>query len=367
MIRSQHVRAPRLYPLSSPLGQHRNLGLIWGWAMVVAVAMSTQFLFQPFIWRDFAIGDILASWVEMLRDRVIVAVCIATALSLFGRLPASSLAQGMVLQAIAIVIGAITGEGLLRGLAAQDDRQDIVSFAGRIIRWTLVGGAISTTIYIWRTGSALAAAAQNAYLDNAQLRRVATSTRLEMLKRQIEPHFLFNTLATIRRLQQTDSARSQRLLGDMLDYLSATLHEGPAAGETLGEEVRLVVAYLEVCAARMAGALHIRTQISTGLERIIFPPLVLATLAENAIKHGIDPEIGGEITLSARRQGNMIAVTITDTGVGFGEKTSGSGIGLSNVSERLRLMYGPEATLRLSSNKPHGVCATVLVGDREPQ
>jgi hypothetical protein len=353
----------RSKPRSLPGGQLHDLALLWGWAIILATAMSTQFLFQPFIWRNFALTDIFASWIGILRDRVIVAVCIVAALALLGQLRPRTLVQSMILHATAIVIGATAGEGLLQKIAAQDYNQDPFSFAGRVVRWTLAGGAIATMIYVWRTGSALAAAAENARVDEARLRRVAASTQLELLKRQIEPHFLFNTLATIRRLQQIDAARSQRLLGGLLDYMSATLDDRPV-GKSLGDELRLVVAYLEVCAARMAGPLLIRQDVPPELEQIKFPPLALATLAENAIKHGIDANVGGEVVLSARRHGDMVAVTITDTGVGFSDKTSGSGIGLANVSERLRLIYGPEATLRLSSNTPHGVRATILVADR---
>ena len=344
----------------------QRLAFLWAWAIFLAVVMSTQFLFQPFIWRNFDLSDILPAWIGILRDRLVVALCIATALTLLGPMPNRCLGARMALQAAAIVLGAVIGELMLQWIATQDDRQDPLSFVGRIVRWTLVGGSIATLIYFWRAGSDLAAAAEDARVDDARLRQVAASTQLEMLKRQIEPHFLFNTLATIRRLQQTDQARGQRLLGGLLDYMSATLADRAQNAATLGDEIRLVCAYLDVCSARMTGPLVIRSDILPEIERIEFPPLILATLAENAIKHGIDASVGGEIVLSATSRGNMMAVTIADTGCGFSDKPGGSGIGLANISERLRLIYGPEATLQLGANVPHGVRATVLVANREP-
>jgi hypothetical protein len=362
------ARSSKTVPVSPAAGQARRiagqLGFLFGWATALAAAMSTQFLFQPFIWRNFDVSDILPAWIGILRDRLVVAMFIAATLALFGARPGQSLPRRMTLQMAAIVAGAVAGELVLQWVTTQNDRQDVLSFAGRIVRWTLVGGSIAALIYFWRAGSEFVAAAENARVDDARLRRVAASTQLEMLKRQIEPHFLFNTLATIRRLQQTEPARSQRLLGELLDYMSATLDERAQGGATLGDEVRLVRAYLEVCAARMAGTLTVRSEIPPALDGIGFPPLMLATLAENAIKHGIDASLGGEIVIGAEVRGDMIAVTLTDTGVGFSEKPGGSGIGLANISERLRLLYGPAAGLILTSNPPHGVRATILVADR---
>jgi LytS/YehU family sensor histidine kinase len=358
-------RSSKAMPASLAAGQARRaaeqLGFLCGCAIVLALMMSTQFLFQPFIWRNFDLSDILPAWISILRDRLVVAMFIAAALALLGEKADRSLPKRMTLQMMAIVGGAVAGELLLQWITTQNDRQDALSFAGRIVRWTLVGGSIAALIYFWRAGSEFVAAAENARVDDARLRRVAASTKLEMLKRQIEPHFLFNTLATIKRLQQTEPARSQQLLTELFDYMSATLDDRHHGDATLGDEVRLVSAYLQVCAARMTGALNIRSEISSALERSAFPPLILATLAENAIKHGIDPSIGGEIVMRAEVRGDMVAVTLCDTGIGFSEKPGGSGIGLANISERLRLLYGPAAKLILSANSPRGVCATILV------
>ena len=334
--------------------------LLFAWAVVLAIAMSTQFLFQPFVWRNWGWDEILPAWLGLVRDRLIVALCIATTLVLFP-VRRGSLGWRMIVQAIAIVAGATVGELVLRELAGADDRQDMISFAGRIARWTLVGGAISTLIYFWRSGSEMAALADDLGVNEARLRRVAASARLEMLKRQIEPHFLFNTLATIRRLQETDPARSQSLLGRLFDYMAATLHEEGAAPETLRTEATLVLAYLDVCASRLSGGLEVRCDIAPDLADMRFPPLVLATLAENAVKHGIFPHDGGVIEIIARRDGDMVEVAITDDGVGFGETIGGSGIGLANISERLRLLHGPRSILRLTPNSPRGVRASVMI------
>jgi LytS/YehU family sensor histidine kinase len=186
-----------------------------------------------------------------------------------------------------------------------------------------------------------------------------------MLRRQIEPHFLFNTLATIRRLHETDPERGQQLIGRLFHYMSATLAETPNGRSTLAEEVTLVQAYLEVCASRMSGRLSVLAEVEPGLEAMDFPPLVLATLAENAVKHGVFPQDGGTILISARRVGDMVEAAVIDDGVGLsgagGGGSGGSGLGLANIAERLRLLYGPRAELQLRANAPRGVCALVRI------
>ena len=148
-----------------------------------------------------------------------------------------------------------------------------------------------------------------------------------MLRRQIEPHFLFNVLATIRRLHETDPQQGQYVLGRLFQYMSATLDEAPEQRSSLGDEIDLVKAYLDVCVSRMTGRLEVVIQAPVSLSGLSFPPLALATLAENAIKHGVFPQNGGVITLSARMQGDMLEVTLSDDGAGLNGEGGGGGMG----------------------------------------
>jgi len=270
---------------------------------------------------------------------------------------------------LAVVAGAVMGEALLSWLTPGEDRQDVASWLGRVLRWSVVGGAIAGMVHFWRAGSELAAAAEEDRIQEAQARRHAASSQLEMLRRQIEPHFLFNTLATIRRLHETDPQDGQRVLGRLFHYMSATLSEAPAQRSTLADEISLVCAYLDVCASRMSGRLTVLTEVEPGLESLDFPPLVLATLAENAIKHGVFPQNGGTIVIAARTVDDtvddIVEVALLDDGVGLSGE-GGGGLGLVNIVERLRLLYGPRATLQLRQNTPRGVCAAVRIPRQAP-
>jgi len=195
----------------------------------------------------------------------------------------------------------------------------------------------------------------------AIVQRHLVQARLAALRRQIEPHFLFNTLATVRHLHEAEPLVGARVLRRFLDYLRLSADVIERDSNTLGEELALVQAYLDVIAVRMAGRLALRCDVDAAVLDCAFPPLVLATLVENAVKHGIGPRPeGGSIAIIARRAGDDVEVAVEDDGAGFGD-TVGSGIGLANVRERLSALHGARATLQLTGRVPHGVRASVLV------
>jgi len=333
---------------------------LFGWAVLVAITMSTQFLFQPFVWRNWELADIIPAWLDIARDRAVVALAIVASLAAVGGLRLPGRLQRLATQILAIVIGAGLGEGILAWLGSADDRMDALSILGRVVCWSLVGGAITVMRHLWRSGAALAAVEEEARIDEAHLRRLAASTRLESLRRQIEPHFLFNTLATIRSLRQSDPDQGQHLLGRLFDYMSATLGGEAARPSTLADEIELVRAYLDVCASRMSGRLVVTCDVPKALLALPFPPLILATLAENAMKHGVFPRNQGVITITAATVGDMVEVAIADDGVGLSGE-GGAGLGLANIAERLRLLHGPDAGLHLRANSPRGVRASVRI------
>jgi hypothetical protein len=353
-----HLKQPFGYLRGAFARGDRPTADLFVWAAVVAVLMSGQFLFQPFIWRNFAWDQIVVGWLLVVRDRLVVAIAIAAALAVLIRTTRLGRRVQLLLSAAAIMVGAGIGEEVLALINPYGDRQDLISIAGRMVRWTLVGGAIAAMLRLWRSEAELAAAAQETQIQEARLRRLAASSEFEMLRRQIEPHFLFNTLATVRRLQEVEPERGQKLLGRLLQYMSATLAGPKDARSTLNREVELVRAYLDVCASRMNGRLWVRVDVPEALGAIDFPPLILATLAENAVKHGVFPKDGGAIVIAAERKDDVVEVSLADDGVGF-SGDGGSGIGLANIAERLRLIYGPRARLTLTTNTPCGVRAVV--------
>ena len=189
-----------------------------------------------------------------------------------------------------------------------------------------------------------------------------TVAKLSLLHAQVEPHFLYNTLASAQLLTRSDPARADQMLGNLITYLRHSLPRTDDAPSTLGEEIERARAYLEILRIRMGERLSVQIQVPPSLEAVPMPPMMLQTLVENAIKHGLEPVPGGgTIWILARESAGSVAVTVADDGRGFSEATAGTGIGLKNVRERLRLAYGDAATFSIVSNFPKGVAATITV------
>jgi LytS/YehU family sensor histidine kinase len=189
-----------------------------------------------------------------------------------------------------------------------------------------------------------------------------TVAKLSLLHAQVEPHFLYNTLASAQLLTRSDPAKADRMLGNLIAYLRHSLPRADTKLSTLGEELEATRAYLEILRIRMGERLATQLQVPEQLKPVPLPPMMLQTLAENAIKHGLEPlPGGGNIWITARLAGANVSVTVADDGRGFSEEGGGTGIGLRNVRERLRLAYGEEASLSIGANFPKGVAATITV------
>ena len=203
-------------------------------------------------------------------------------------------------------------------------------------------------------------------LHEAGLRRLGlagelAAGRAHLLQAQIEPHFLFNSLANVRRLVRTDPKAAAAMLADLLRYLREALPRLRETDVTLSQEVELVRAYLDVHAVRMGPRLHYEIDAPEDLAAAPMPPMLLLTLVENALKHGLHPlPEGGSIRVAARRSDGVLTLTVGDTGRGMGEG-SGHGMGLANVMARLRSLYGARAALSLHVNEPRGVLATITL------
>lgn len=189
------------------------------------------------------------------------------------------------------------------------------------------------------------------------------AARAALLQAQIEPHFLFNTLAHLRRLAATDPAEARAMLADLRRYLAAALHELRQAETPLARELELVRAFLALHQRRIGPErLVLSFDVAPGLDEVIVPSTCLLTLAENAIKHGIAPQVeGGEIRVSAgadpERPG-VLRLEVADTGAGMGSG-SGGGTGLATLRARLAAAHGSVARLSLHLNQPHGLIARV--------
>ena len=189
-----------------------------------------------------------------------------------------------------------------------------------------------------------------------------TVAKLSLLHAQVEPHFLYNTLASAQLLTRTDPARADEMLGNLILYLRHSLPRTEDALSTLGEELERAQAYLDILKIRMGSRLNLQVEVAPALRQIPFPTMMLQTLVENAIKHGLEPKPGGgTVWILARALDNAVAVTVADDGRGFSAEGGGTGIGLRNVRERLRLAYGSAAGFAIVANFPAGVAATITV------
>jgi signal transduction histidine kinase len=195
-------------------------------------------------------------------------------------------------------------------------------------------------------------------LERSELGRRALDARLQLLKAQVAPHFLFNTLANVQALVDTGSPRASAVLGSLIAYLRAAVPRLHETATTLGQEVQLVQAYLELMHTRMPDRLQFALDVDEAARGLRCPPMTLLTLAENAVRHGIDPsEEGGRIDIEVRREDGRCRVRVTDTGAGFHTGGDGLGTGLATLRERIRLSFAGDAQLRLSEHEPHGVRA----------
>jgi hypothetical protein len=198
--------------------------------------------------------------------------------------------------------------------------------------------------------------------ETEQLQRTVLEARMEALQAQIEPHFLFNTLASIDQLIQTDPPRASKMQQSLIRYLRSAMPQmREGRRPSLGQQINLCSAFLEIMAVRMEGRLHSAVSVPEGLKSAVFPSMMLQTLVENAIKHGLEPKAeGGRLEISAEIVDGQLAVHVLDTGAGFMPKAEG-GVGLANVRERLKALYNDRAELIISVPPAGGTCATINV------
>jgi len=204
--------------------------------------------------------------------------------------------------------------------------------------------------------------------EREAMQRQLVQARLKLLQAQVEPHFLFNTLAAVDFLIETDAKRASEMQKLLIAYLRAALPQMRQESSTLGRELTLIRPYLELLKLRIEDRLSYTIDVPPGLESTVFPPMVLQTLVENAIKHGIEPKPeGGTVTVSAQVVDGHMQVEVADTGVGLGAgniyaaSTQGTGLGLDNIRNRLALLYPDASRLELRAGVPCGTVARVVI------
>ena len=200
--------------------------------------------------------------------------------------------------------------------------------------------------------------------ESEALKRQVVEARMAAMQAQVEPHFLFNTLASIDHLIETDPKRASQMQKNLIALLRASMpamREAHPTAHNLGREMAVIRPYLEILKVRMEDRLQIDVAVPEGLLSAEFPSMMLQSLVENAIKHGLEPKAeGGTLTVRAEIVHGKLAVTVADTGLGFGKAaTAGTGTGLSNIRERLKLLHGQRASMSVTENVPSGTVVTL--------
>jgi len=189
----------------------------------------------------------------------------------------------------------------------------------------------------------------------------ALEANLRLLQAQIEPHFLFNTLSNVLSLIDTDPANGKSMLVDLIHYLRTSLSRTFPDPITLDQEMDMIKAYLNIQKIRMGERLHFKIELPDAVSKHPFPPMLLQPLVENALKHGLEPKMeGGEIMIKATEEEDLIRVEVMDTGCGF-SSLHNAGVGIGNVKERIKLLYGEKGRFIIEENKPNGVRAIIEV------
>jgi signal transduction histidine kinase len=315
-----------------------------------------------------AAGAVVWIFPNTYRDLLVTALCVGyTSMLLYtfatnvrqARLPREAM------QILAIVAGSVLGTivaGLVKG------RSVAMMFSERF--WGVAismglgigfGCVVFAAILLRERHARDQARIHRAEAERHQLEKSMLEAKLAVMQAQVEPHFLFNTLANVQHLVETDPPAAARMLDSLIQYLRAALPQMREAATNLGREVDMAQAFLEIQRVRMGSRLDFAIEVPESLKHRAFPPMMLISLVENAIKHGVDPCCEcGTITIRAEEAAGKLKVSVSDTGEGVTPQ-KGGGVGLSNIRERLKALYGSSARLVLEENAPRGVVASIEV------
>jgi hypothetical protein len=304
-----------------------------------------------------------AFWRWLLITECIGLVGAATG-TLVGRLPRlrryRPLHAHLFISAIAIPVAYVVGSSIAYTML-EEPLPIFQAHPRRIVALIATGLAALFVVYL----DAMRHRIVNEAAARIEAQRLASESQLRLLRAQLEPHMLFNTLANLRTLVEVEPKLAQSMIDQVILYLRSTLSASREESTTLQREFAQLRAYLEIMALRMGSRMQFQLALPAGLESFPVPPMLLQPLVENAIKHGIEPKVGNSaIEVRASRNGSAVEIAVTDTGLGLARDTAGSegtSYGLAHVRDRLRAFYGPDATLTIAGNQPQGVRATVRI------
>ena len=268
-------------------------------------------------------------------------------------------------QMLAVVLGSFLGTvlaGLLKGRNIGSMFTERMAGVSITMSLGIGFGCVAVAGYILREKHARdEARLHRAEAERQQLEKNMLEAKLQLMQAQVEPHFLFNTLANVQHLVETDPPAASRMLESLIQYLRAALPQMREASTTLRRELEMARAFLEIHRIRMGTRLEFSIDAPAHLLDVPFPPMMLLSLVENALKHGVDPCCEcSTVAIRAVHADGRLTVSVADTGEGIVPK-KGGGVGLSNIRERLKALFGHEARLVLEENNPRGVVASIQI------
>ncbi|MBI4205443.1 MAG: histidine kinase [Betaproteobacteria bacterium] len=331
---------------------------------LVTVLLSLGGLVNPALLDFFSPAEIALAWLEHLAELAVIAIALLAAFTVLDE----TIPRGMPLRlpllcvlllAWSLVLGVLLHAYYADGFGHLPPPLRVFADS---LRWGLPAVFLALIADVHQRALQTDSAARAAEIARAQLQQAESEQQLALLQAQIEPHFLFNMLGNVRRLYRTRPDAGAEAIGSLMRYLRTALPQLRSRRTSLGEEIAAVRAYLDLFQLRMGTQLSFSIDVDPALDEVEFPPMLLITLVENAIKHGLEPAGGGHIEVCAGRRRNSLEVSVLDDGVGFGATAiSGTGVGLANVRRQLLARYGSRARLALDGHEPRGARATIVI------
>ena len=357
----------RLAPVD---GKARSLARIEGVhrTRIAAVALLTLLLsLGALLSLDldfFSPTEVALAWLEHLVELAVIAAVLLSAFTVLDetlprRLPLRLAVLCLVLLALSAGLAVLLHAYYAGGFKYLPPPLRIFADS---LRWGLPAAFLALIADVHERALQTNTAAHAKEVARTQLEQGESEQQLALLQAQIEPHFLFNVLGNVRRLYRTQPSAGTDALDSLMRYLRSALPRMRNTRASLGDEIEMVRAYLELFQLRMGTQLGFSIEVDEPLNDAEFPPMLLITLVENSIKHGLEPIGGGHIEVRARRRRNELEVSVLDDGAGFGAAAhSGTGVGLVNVKRQLVARYNDQARLTLEEREPHGARATITL------
>jgi hypothetical protein len=333
--------------------------VVWIWTMMVAALIAVGFTILGFVmhgsgegaWRNWR------GWLQWYGINLVISLCVGAAIRLLFTALLPLLGEARVRRFSSLQRALLFSSVALLGVALGSPVGLWLTGTGRIWVDLRDGNSIAATLLMSLLISTIFYLIFNAKARQQEAERRASEAQLRLLQGQIEPHFLFNTLANVQALIDPDPAKAKAMLESFTDYLRSSLTTLRHDQATLGSELDLANTYLCLLKTRMEDRLQFSIANEPALRDVKLPPLLLQPLVENAIHHGLEPKIeGGSVTLCARAEGGQLLIEVADDGLGQNaarqRRSRGAGVALDNLRERLAAQYGPAASLTLIDNQP---------------